>query len=78
MIRDMSRQNTVEQYIVTRPLLDLCEEARVREGTRVSLRWCNQTGIDWETAKARGGGEGGETDSTSRSGSSTEGGGETN
>ena len=66
-----NRQNTVAQYIATRPLLDLCEEARAREGTRVPLRWWNQTGIDWESAKTRGGG--GETDSTSRSGSSTDG-----
>ena len=66
-----NRQNTVAQTTATRPLLDLCEEARAREGTRVPLRWWNQTGIDWETAKARGEGEGG--DSTSRSGSSTEG-----
>ena len=35
------------------------------------LRWWNQTGIDWEAEKARGGG--GETDSARRSGSSTEG-----
>ena len=67
------RQNTVAQYIVTRPLLDLCEEARAREGTRVPLRWWNQKGIDWEAEKARIEGEGGETDSTSRSGSSTDG-----
>ena len=66
-----NRQNTVAQYISTRPLLDLCEEARAEEGTRVLLRWWNQTGIDWEAAKARGGG--GETDSTSSSGSSTDG-----
>ena len=62
-------QNTVAQYIATRQLLDLCEEARAREGTRVPLRWWNQTGIDLEAAKAGGG----ETDSTSRSGSSTDG-----
>ena len=68
-----NRQNTVTQYIATRPLLGLCEEARAREGTRVPLRWWNQTDIDWETEKARGKGEGGEADSTSRSGSSTEG-----
>ena len=66
-----NRQNTVAQYIATRPLLDRCKEARGREGTRVLLWWWNQTGIDWEAAKARGGG--GETDSTSRSRSSTDG-----
>ena len=63
-----NRQNTVAQYIATRPLLDLSEEALAREGTRVPLRWWNQTGIDWEAAKAGGW----ETDSTSRSGSSTD------
>ena len=44
-----NRKNTVVQYIATRPLLDLCEGARAREGTRVPLRWWNQKGIDWET-----------------------------
>ena len=65
-----NRQNTVAQYIATRPLLDLCEGARVREGTRVPMRWWNQTDIDWETSKLKGGGE---TDSTSGSGSNTDG-----
>ena len=32
------RQNTVTQYIATRPLLDLCEGAKQREGSRVTLR----------------------------------------
>ena len=45
--------------------------ARAREGARVPMRWWDQTGIDWEAAKTRGGG--GETDSTSRSGLSTDG-----
>ena len=65
-----SRQNTVAQYILTRPLLDLCEGARAREGARVPMRWWNQTDIDWEMVKSKGGGE---TDSTSGSGSSTAG-----
>ena len=60
-----NRQNTVAQYIATRPLLDLCKGARAREGARVPMRWWNQTDIDWETAKTKGGGE---TDSTSGSG----------
>ena len=45
------RQNTVAQYIATRPLLDLCEGARPREGARVTLRWWEQSGIDWEKSK---------------------------
>ena len=42
-----NRQNTVAQYIATRPLLDLCEGARAREGAKVPLRWWDQAGIDW-------------------------------
>ena len=46
-------QNTVTQYISTRPLLDLCEGARQREGVQVTFRWWEQSGIDWEKAKAK-------------------------
>ena len=49
----LKRQNTVAQYVATRPLLDLCEGARAREGAKVPLRWWDQAGIDWETAKAK-------------------------
>ena len=48
------RQNTVAQYIATQPLLDLCVGARAREGAKVTLRWWEQAGIDWEKAKAKG------------------------
>ena len=64
-----NRQNTVVKYIATRPLLDLCEGARAREGARVPMRWWNQAEIDWETAKSKVG----ETDSTSGSGTDTDG-----
>ena len=64
-----NRQNTVAQYIVTRPLMDLCEGGRAREGVRVPMRWWNQAEIDWETAKSKGV----ETDSTSGSGTDTDG-----
>ena len=47
------RQNTVKQYIATRPLLDLCKGATQREGARVTLRWWDQSGIDWEKSKAK-------------------------
>ena len=59
------------QYIATRPLLDLCEGAREREGARVTLRWWEQSGIDWENAK----GKETETEATSgsESGADTEG-----
>ena len=64
------RQNTVAQYIATRPLLDLCEGATQREGARVTLRWWDQTGIDWDKAKARKT----ETELASESGTDMEGG----
>ena len=48
-----NRQNTVAQYIATRPLLDLCEGANQIRGARVSRRWWDQKGINWEKAKAR-------------------------
>ena len=48
-----NRQNTVTHYIVTQTLLNLCEGAKQRGGARVSRRWWDQKGIDWETEKAR-------------------------
>ena len=45
------RQNTVLQYIATRPILDLCERATRRTGARVSRRWWEQAGIDLEGVK---------------------------
>ena len=65
----LKRQNTVAQYIAMRPLLDLCEGARAREGAKVPLRWWDQAGIDWETAKAKVV----ETDRTDGTGTDTEG-----
>ena len=67
----LRRQNTVAQYIATRPLLDLCVGARAREGEKVTLRWWEQAGIDWDKAKAKGT----ETETTSRTetGTDTEG-----
>ena len=46
-------QNTVAQYIATRPLLDLCEGTNQVGGARLSRRWWDQKGIDWEKSKAR-------------------------
>ena len=40
------RQNTAAQYIVTRPILDLCERSAWRSGERVSLRWWEQASLD--------------------------------
>ena len=45
------RQNTVAQYIVTRPILDPCERATQRVEARVSRRWWDQEGIDLKPAK---------------------------
>ena len=36
------RQNTVAQYIVTRPIMDLCLEEEQRPGTMVSQWWWDQ------------------------------------
>ena len=64
-----NRQNTVAQYIATRPLLGLREGARAREGAKVPMRWWNQADIDWETAKSKGV----EQDSTGGSGTDKDG-----
>ena len=48
-----NRQNTVAQYIVTQPLMDLYEGTNHIGGARVSRRWWDQKGIDWEKAKTR-------------------------
>ena len=45
------RQNNVAQYIVTRPILDLCDQATRRPGALVSQRWWEQAGIDLEMAR---------------------------
>ena len=47
------RQNTVAQYIATRPILDLCERSVQRKGAWVSWRWWEQEGIDLERAREK-------------------------
>ena len=47
------RQNTVAQYIVTRPILDLREQDTQRAGARVSRHWWDQKGTYLKTAKER-------------------------
>ena len=44
----------VAQYIDTRTRLVLCVGARAREGAKVTLRWWEQAGINWEKAKVKG------------------------
>ena len=47
------RQNTVAQYIATRPNLDLCERATWWQGARVTWRWWEQDGIYLEGENKR-------------------------
>ena len=47
------RKNTVTQYIATRPILDLCDQAMQRVGVRVSRRWWDQEEIELKAAKER-------------------------
>ena len=42
------RQNTVAQFIATRPIMDLCLATEQRPGPRVSKRWWEQDGVDVE------------------------------
>ena len=49
----MRRQNTVAQYIATRPILDLCERSDWRLGERLYRRWWEQEGLYLEGAKKR-------------------------
>ena len=42
------RQNTVAQYIATRPIMDLCLAAKRRPGPRVAMRWWEQERLDLE------------------------------
>ena len=49
----LRRQNTVTQFIATRPILELCEKANRRPGARLARRWWEQTGIDWKGARER-------------------------
>ena len=49
----LRRQNTVAQFIATRPILDLCKGSVRRPGARVPRRWWEQTGIDWKGAREK-------------------------
>ena len=46
-------QNTVSQFIATRPIMDLCKGSVRRPGARFPRRWWEQTGIDWKGAKEK-------------------------
>ena len=47
------RQNMVTQFILTRPILDLCKTSTRRPGARVSRQWWEQTGIDLKGAQEK-------------------------
>ena len=49
----LRRQNTVAQFIATRPILDLCKQATWQPGAQVSRRWWEQTGIDLKGAREK-------------------------
>ena len=49
----LRRQNTVAQFITTRPILGLCEVAERRRGTRVPQRWWEKSGIDWNLEREK-------------------------
>ena len=42
------RQNTVAQFIATRPIMELCMATERRLGSRVANRWWEQDGLDLE------------------------------
>ena len=41
-------QNTVAQYIATKPIMDLCLAAKRSPGPRVEMGWWEQKGLDLE------------------------------
>ena len=52
------RQNTVAQFILTRPIMDLFMAAQRRPGSRVAKRWWEQGGMrmaDQEAERTEGG-----------------------
>ena len=42
------RQNTMAQYIATRPIMDLCLAEKRRPGPRATMQWWEQGGLDLE------------------------------
>ena len=47
----LKRPNTVAQYIVTRPILDLCEETVWWPGAFFVMIWWEQEGVDLAGAR---------------------------
>ena len=48
------RQNTVAQYIATRPIMDLCPAEKRNPGPRVVMRWCKQKVLDLKGVQTAG------------------------
>ena len=48
----LKRQNTVAQYIATRPIMNLYEETVHKSGAWVDRRWWEQEGLDLAGTKA--------------------------
>ena len=46
------RQNTMAQYILTMPIMDLFLAAKQRPGPRVKMRWWEQEGLYLEGMRA--------------------------
>ena len=46
-------QNTVKQFITTRPIVDLCMAEKQRLGSRISKWWWEQDGVDVEGTEAQ-------------------------
>ena len=49
----LRRQNTVAQFVATRPILVRCAGTEQQGGTRVPQRWWEQTGINWKMAREK-------------------------
>ena len=49
----LKRQNTAAQYIVTRPIMDLCKSSLQMPGSWVSKRRLEKKGIDLAVARER-------------------------
>ena len=47
----LRRQNTVAQFVATRPILALCEGTERRGGTWVPQRWWEQPRINWRLVR---------------------------
>ena len=68
----LRRQNKFAQYIATRPILELCEQATRRTGAQVSLKWWEQTSIDLKGAREKVAAPAAETETESESDSEDE------